>query len=214
MKNMFFIVFMLITPALCAQDYMFVFLNTNEKREALSQDKVDSLQTGHLANIKRLAKEGKLMVAGPFDGGGGIFIMKSSSVAQAKAWISTDPAIAANRYRIEVLPFTPREGGVCLADSASGFETYTFVRYNTHITKYNVQQAPRLFRQHDEYIKEIVKAGNVVSEGVFANSDGGVMVLKGEVEPAVIMNDPAVQNGIIQPEIKKIWVAKGSFCEN
>ena len=195
------------------ESYAYVFLNTNPNKEALPKAKVDSLQKGHLANIQRLASEGKLLVAGPFDGGGGIFIMNKTSTKAAENWIRTDPAIAANRYRIEILPWTPRVGGACLIDTDAEFITYTYVRYNTYITKFNVQDAPRHFKAHDDYLEEIIAAGNVVSEGVFANSDGGVMILKGEVDDEVIMNDPAVQNGIIQPEIKKIWVGKGSFCE-
>ncbi|MTI21489.1 hypothetical protein E1176_10710 [Fulvivirga sp. RKSG066] len=196
-----------------AQQYSYVFLNTNPDKEELPKNEVDSLQKYHLENIQKLASEDKLLVAGPFEGGGGIFIMNTNSTKEAKKWIATDPAIAANRYRIEVLPWTPRVGGACQIDSNAEFVTYTFVRYNTLITKFNVQQAPILFKQHDDYIDQIVAAGNVVSEGVFSNSDGGVLILNGEVEPQVIMNDPSVQNGIIVPEIKKIWVGKGSFCE-
>jgi len=193
--------------------YTFVFLNSNPNKEVLPKKKVDSLQEGHLNNIGRLAREGKLLVAGPFDGGGGIFIMNTPLVKEAKSWINTDPAIAANRYRIEILPWTPRVGGACLADTDAEFATYTFIRYNTFITKFNVQQAPQHFKRHDDYIEEIAESGNVISEGVFANSDGGTMILKGDLDQELIMNDPAVQNGIIQPDIKKIWVAKGSFCE-
>lgn len=195
------------------KSYVYIFLNTNPEKEELPKAKVDSLQKGHLANIHKLASEEKLLVAGPFEGGGGIFIMNTTSTKEAERWIRTDPAIAANRYRIEILPWTPRVGDACLVSTEAEFVTYTFVRYNTHITKFNVQDAPIHFKAHDDYLDEIVDAGNVVSEGVFANSDGGVMILRGDIEKEVVMNDPAVRNGIIQPEIKKIWVGKGSFCE-
>lgn len=209
------LLFFLMTVVYAQQEkeYVYVFLNTNPDKETLSKSKVDSLQAGHLANIQRLASEEKLLVAGPFEGGGGIFIMNTTSTKEAEKWIRTDPAIAANRYRIEILPWTPRVGGACLISTDAEFVIYTFVRYNTHITKFNVQDAPIHFKAHDDYIDKIIDAGNVVSEGVFANSDGGVMILRGDIEKEVIMNDPAVQNGIIQPEVKKIWVGKGSFCE-
>lgn len=194
--------------------FMFVFLNPNPAKEELPEEKVKSLQASHLANIKTLAQEGKLLVAGPFDGGGGIFIMNTRSVEEAKEWINTDPAIKANRYKIEILPWTPRRGSACLAKADAEFETYTFIRFNSYITKFNVRDAPELFRQHDVYLQEIEKTGNVISEGVFDNSDGTTLIMEGDVANAVIMNDPSVKNGIIIPEIKKIWVAKGSFCEN
>ena len=37
---------------------------------------VKKIMEGHLANINRLAKEGKLTAAGPLDEGGGIFIFR------------------------------------------------------------------------------------------------------------------------------------------
>lgn len=214
MKNLLCFSLFISCFVLQAQDkFVYVFLNTNPDKEELTKEKVDGLQRGHLKHIQKLASEDKLLVAGPFEGGGGIFIMNTTSVREAKEWISTDPAIAANRYRIETLPWKKRYGGICQVDSTADFATYTFVRYNTHITKFNVQQAPQWFKAHDDYLDKIKAAGNVLSEGVFDNSDGGVLIMKGEVELEVIMNDPAVKNGIIQPEVKKIWVGKSAFCE-
>lgn len=215
MKKLILFGFMLLMAftGISQEKYVYVFLNTNPDKAELPKSAVDSLQEGHMANIQKLVAENKLLVAGPFDGGGGIFIMNTPSTKEAEEWISTDPAIAANRYRIELLPWTPRVGGVCLIDAEAEFVTYTFIRYNTHITKFNVQDAPLWFNRHDMYLDKIISAGTVISEGVFDNSDGGVLVIKGDIEKEVIMNDPAVSNGIIQPDIKKIWVGKGSFCE-
>lgn len=198
-----------------AQDkYMFVFLNSNPDKEELTKAKTDSLQKGHMANIQRLAKENKLLVAGPFEGGGGIFILNTTMMNEAKEWINTDPAIKANRYRIEILPWTPRKGSVCKVGEETEMVFYTFIRYESHITKFNVQQAPEWFLKHDQYIKNIIKTGNTISEGVFDNSDGSTLIMKGQVDPEVILSDPAVKNGILKPVIKTLWVGKGSFCEN
>lgn len=204
----------LSATATAQEKYMFVFLNSKPDKEVLPQRQVDSLQAGHMANIMRLASENKLIVAGPFEGGGGIFILNTESAKEASAWINTDPAIKANRYNIEILPWNVRHGGVCKVGEDAEFTTYTFIRYNTFITKFNVQQAPNLLRQHDVYLKELVRTGNVIVEGFFDNSDGGIMVMKGLIEDEVLLADPAVKNGIIQPDIKKIWVGKGSFCDN
>ena len=197
-----------------AQDnFMFVFLNTNQQRKVLPQTAVDSLQKGHLANITKLAREDKLHVAGPFHGGGGIFILNTTSLDSASKWISTDPAISAGRFKIEILPWTPRIGSICLVDEESEMVEYTFVRFNTHITKFNVQEAPEWFMKHDKFINDLRKTGNIVSEGIFDNSDGSTLVMKGALQKEVILSDPAVMNGILQPDIKTIWVGKGSFCE-
>ena len=71
------------------------------------------LSKGHRANIRRLADEGKLILAGPFvhgddapkDALAGIFIFDVESLKEAKALTATDPAINAGRFTIEVLPW-------------------------------------------------------------------------------------------------------------
>ena len=74
-----------------AQTHTFVFLNSRKDKPELPKEELDKLMDGHMKNIERLAKEGKLIVAGPFEGGGGIFIMNTSSVKEASEWLSTDP---------------------------------------------------------------------------------------------------------------------------
>jgi hypothetical protein len=40
-----------------------------------------------------------------------------------------------------------------------------------------------------------------------------VLVMKGEVKREVFESDPGVQEGLIDLTIKKLFIAKGSFCE-
>jgi len=58
---------------------------------------VDSLFKGHLNNIGRLAKEGKLVVAGPLKKNEktyrGIFILNVKTIEEANALLATDPAV-------------------------------------------------------------------------------------------------------------------------
>ena len=95
------------------KSYTFVFLNNKPDKEVLSKEKSDSIMTGHMTNIGRLAKEGKLLAAGPFEGGGGIFILNTKSVEEANQWLSTDPGVKAKRWNLEVLPYTVNTGGIC-----------------------------------------------------------------------------------------------------
>jgi uncharacterized protein YciI len=59
-------------------------------------DKRNAMFQGHFANIQRLANEGKLAAAGPFDGTDGwrgMFIFAAKDVDEAKALTATDPVI-------------------------------------------------------------------------------------------------------------------------
>ncbi|MDB5230327.1 MAG: hypothetical protein JWN76_1132 [Chitinophagaceae bacterium] len=64
-----------------------------------------ALQKAHLKNILRLAQEGKLIVAGPFLDEGpyaGVFIFNVSTVEEARALTSTDPAVKAGTLEMEL----------------------------------------------------------------------------------------------------------------
>jgi hypothetical protein len=37
--------------------------------------------------------------------------------------------------------------------------------------------------------------------------------MKGDVQQEVILQDPAVTAALFEPEFKKLYIAKGAFCE-
>ena len=80
--------------------YYFVFLNAVTDRPKLDSAKAMEIQTGHLANIDKMFKEGKCKLAGPFLEEGetrGILIMDVASIEEARELLNNDPAIANNR---------------------------------------------------------------------------------------------------------------------
>lgn len=66
----------------------------------------DSLFKGHMNNIGRLAKEGKLIVAGPLKKNDkayrGIFILNASSIEEARRLVDSDPAVKAGIFEVEL----------------------------------------------------------------------------------------------------------------
>jgi uncharacterized protein YciI len=179
----------------------------------MPKEQANKLMEGHMANINRLAKEGKLVAAGPFDGGGGIFIFHSTSLEEVKSWLATDPGVQADRWKIEMLPFQFRLGKDMPLKEPYEMVSYQFIRYTPNIAKFNIQEVPELFVKHDDYLKEIKRTGNAIMEGIFGDTEGGVLVMKGDLDSAVIERDPVVQQGLLQFEIKKLWIAKGAFGE-
>lgn len=67
--------------------------------------KVDSLFSGHLANINRLAAENKLVIAGPLGKNDknyrGIFVL-NATMEEAKTLLQTDPAVHAKLLDAEL----------------------------------------------------------------------------------------------------------------
>ena len=73
-----------------------------------SESEAIELQRGHMDNIHRLAEEGKLILAGPFLGGGelrGIYVFDVTTIEEARELTETDPAIQAGRLKMELIPW-------------------------------------------------------------------------------------------------------------
>lgn len=87
--------------------YVMAFLNRGPNR---NQDSTTAaqLQKAHLDNIIRMAKEGTLVLAGPFMDDGdirGIYIFNVATVEEARKLTETDPAIQAGRLVMELHPW-------------------------------------------------------------------------------------------------------------
>jgi uncharacterized protein len=87
--------------------YVMALLKSGPNRNR-SPEEARRLQAAHMANINRLAEQGKLVLAGPFEDNGelrGIYIFDVRTVAEAEALTKTDPAIQAGSLVMELHPW-------------------------------------------------------------------------------------------------------------
>ena len=84
--------------------YCFGFLNAHPGRTELPQEEAMAIQKGHLEHMGRMARQGKLLVAGPFltaGGPRGVVIYNCESVAEAEGYTKPDPAVVNKRLEME-----------------------------------------------------------------------------------------------------------------
>jgi uncharacterized protein YciI len=90
--------------------YYMVFLRRSGKPLPPAAE-ARKIMEGHMDNIRRLAGERKLLLAGPFmdqSGPGslaGIFILATASAEEAQKLVDGDPAVAAGRFTFEIVPW-------------------------------------------------------------------------------------------------------------
>lgn len=88
--------------------YVFCILKTGTNTTATKEEKTKYME-GHMANINRLAKEGKLVVAGPFMKNErnyrGIYIFNCATIEEAQKLVETDPAVKAKIFEVELTPW-------------------------------------------------------------------------------------------------------------
>jgi uncharacterized protein YciI len=91
--------------------YYVVFLRRGPAWTAEMRPDVIAVSEGHMANIRRLAATGKLVISGPFldqEGNGalaGLFIFRVESSEEARQLTETDPAVKAKRFTYEIVPW-------------------------------------------------------------------------------------------------------------
>ena len=90
------------------KSYVLVMLKTGTNTSE-DQKKITELFQGHMANIKKLVAEKKLIVAGPMGKNDnayrGIFILDVADLVEAEALMQTDPAIKAKLLTAELYPW-------------------------------------------------------------------------------------------------------------
>ena len=87
--------------------YVMAFLLTGDSTDIDSARRAE-LSSGHMANIRRMASEGDLVLAGPFLDGGelrGIYIFDVKTIEEAEALTKTDPAVQAGVFKFEMHPW-------------------------------------------------------------------------------------------------------------
>ena len=82
----------------------------NRNQDSISAEKI---QAAHMANINRLAKEGKLIMAGPIgieDDLRGIFLMNCADSAEVENFVRTDSAVMTGRLIMKYYPWWAGKG--------------------------------------------------------------------------------------------------------
>ncbi|MFL6569299.1 MAG: YciI family protein [Chthoniobacterales bacterium] len=81
------------------------------------KEQLDEMQKQHIANIERLAREGKMLKAGPTEDYSarnvrGIFILKTKSADEARDWIRDDVFIKTGRLTAEYMKWYVEKGSL------------------------------------------------------------------------------------------------------
>jgi uncharacterized protein YciI len=198
--------------------FTFVFLNKKVGKAEIPKEHgdklhVDKLMEGHMANMKRLAEENKLMAAGPFDGGGGIFVFASNSVDEVTEWIQTDPAVKANRWNVEILPYVPLIGSICKVAEPYQMVSYSFIRFWYEKEDISAEEFAQISTDHELYWRNQNESKPMVTFASFGNKIGDILISVQLIDEKILLSDPSIAKGLVRFEKKTLWIAKGSFCE-
>lgn len=205
MKKQLFIMLFLFPFMVSAQQiqsYYFVFLNSNPNKEVLDSTRVNELQKLHLLNIERLYNAGSIIAAGPFHDGGGLFVFSDYSKENVNKLLQTDPAIAANRFIIEVYPFEFKNGQIGKLEEPYEMISLVFIRLPKNKQSKTQKDLEKITKRFEK---------DCLASAIFANANGGFIVLEADLDSVKGFIDQKEEQKDIQ--IRNLFIAKGSFCK-
>ena len=202
-----------------APKYFFVLLKRPSNAPQLSKEAGDKLQEEHMANIRKLHSEHKLVVAGPFTDDTslrGIFVFKADSLIEAQGWADTDPAVKVGRLAAEVHgPWDIDPNAIHEPETTQGMEQYTLVLLKSG-EKWN-PSAPEftdVMKQHHTFVQETEKEKIAVA-GPFPFDDPGklrgvaIYRVGAEETVKIVQEDPIIKGGLLQAEMHPWITGKG-----
>jgi len=194
-------------------------LNSNPNKAELGEEEVDKIQAAHMANMDSLANIGQLVAAGPFHGGGGLFILRTESLEAADKILKSDPAVKANRFITELYPLEMILGSICPVKEGYEMAEYQFIKYEPVEEKFedaSEKKFAKLNKRHTKFLTENLFTIRLISAGTFGTSDGGFLITEKkneEILDRLLIYDPWTKSGYYASKMKVLWIAEGSFCE-
>ena len=155
--------------------YQFGMLRRGPAWTAKRTPATDSIQAGHMANIRRMANEGLLIAAGPcLDNGDlrGIFVFRADSIATLRAHVARDPAIQARRLTLELREWHAPVGlGALYAERAKApdhrdsmvVRSLIFVKRGPKWTDEKSAEANRIQNEHVAGVLRMLASGQLAS---------------------------------------------------
>jgi uncharacterized protein YciI len=207
-------------PSAKPAQYFFVLLNRPANAPQLSKEAGEKLQEEHMANIRKMAAEHKLVIAGPFmedTALRGIFVFQAESVAQVQEWANSDPAVKAGRLVPEVHgPWLIDARAIHPPSTPEGMEQYTLVlmkkgeKWKSDAPAFNF-----VVKEYPAFAKEMETQGYLAVAGLFSLNVPGELraVAIFRVGPdqtaKLLKDDPDVKAGLLKPEIHSWATGKG-----
>jgi len=104
-------------PPMEFDTYQLVLLKRPAEPTKYPEEKLQEIQAAHLGHLMKMAREGHLVVAGPFGDQEderlrGLALYRVGSVEEARRLAEADPAVQAGRLEVEVMTWYTQKGAL------------------------------------------------------------------------------------------------------
>jgi uncharacterized protein YciI len=172
----------------------------------------------HLVNVLALLDSGKAVAAGPFGDDtdlAGIFILRASSVEEARTWVDADPAVKAGLFTAEMHPWWSEDIFKKRNLPLKMNTLYlAFLKKGPNRTEKETPEVQELQKAHIANIERLAKLGKIVAAGPFGDDGNlrGIFVFRvSSLEEAqdLCATDPMIKVGRLAVELHPWQVPEG-----
>jgi uncharacterized protein YciI len=201
-------------------NYFFVLLKRPTNAPQVSKEAGEKLQEEHMANIRKLHTEHKLVIAGPFMDDTslrGIFVLRADSLAQAQELANSDPAIKAGRLAAEIHgPWSIDPKAIHAPATPEAMEQYTLVLMKSG-AKWNPSDARVMdvVKQHGAYLAQLTDQAKIALAGPFPFDDPGdlrgvvIFRVNSDETAKLVQDDPVIKADLLTSELHPWITGKG-----
>ncbi len=210
--------------------YRLGLLYRNPNLEPVTKARAESLQAGHMANIRRMGELGLMLGAGPFGDNTplrGIFIFTGDESIALDSLLTLDPLLSLKRLRLDLhgwrapvgigqdyrrrKAYAVENGGV-FRDSMVNY-TMVLLRRGPSWTSNLPPRVMRTLKKQRAYAEELRRDGRLILESAIEGNGElrGMYVFRADTTQTrrLMAADPAIRAGRFQPEIHPWWVGYG-----
>jgi uncharacterized protein YciI len=200
--------------------YYLVFLRPDPDRRAIPAEEGRRIQSAHMANMQKMAKDGILIAAGPMADRpvtiSGIFVFKAASPEEAKRIAAQDPTVVEHLNTVDVHPWHgPKDIGVAyrkyMAEHPGEKDKMTAYAFCIFFKEPGwTKEDPA----HAAWIMRMLGEGRLTAAGYIEDDSklAGICIFKtGSVEEAekLVAENPSVKSGKFRIEFHKWFSAEG-----
>jgi uncharacterized protein YciI len=203
--------------------YFVVFLRRSPDRKQLTKEEAERIQAAHMANIHKMAEDGVLVAAGPFEDMppaiSGIFVFKTDSLATAQRIAGQDPTVVEHRNTVDVHAW---EGPAGIGEEyfrLHKLDPKTPENMQVHplcivlqgpAWGSSAQQQSAWMQEHKHYVEQLRAQGKLSAAGRIEDSGDfvGLVIFRPilDTEAKELMDaDPAVKAGALRVEYHRWW---------
>ncbi len=203
--------------------YYVVFLRRSPERKALAKEDAERIQAAHMANIRKMAADGVLVSAGPFEDTpptiSGIFLFKADSLATAEKIAAQDPTVLGHRNTVDVHAW---EGPADIGEEyrrlhkldpkmPENMQIHPFCMvFHGPAWGTSEQHQSAWFREHERYVQQLKARGMLSAAGSIDNSGdfAGLVIFRPislEQAQMLMEADPSVKAGALRVEYHRWW---------